>query len=158
MITADLICKLRQHFALDWRGIHGAPHWARVRRNGLLLATQSGANARVVEVFAFLHDSCRLNEYNDPEHGQRAAEFAKEWNGTLFLLTEPELKQLVMACDGHSSGITCAEVTIGTCWDADRLDLGRVGIRPHPSGLCTDAAKEPRFIEWAYQQSTRKAA
>ena len=30
-----------------------------------------------------------------------------------------------------------------------RIDLGRVGITPHPSRLCTEAAKEPEIIRWA---------
>ena len=33
--------------------------------------------------------------------------------------------------------------------DADRLDLGRVGIPPDPARLCTPAAKEPRAFAWA---------
>jgi uncharacterized protein len=40
-------------------------------------------------------------------------------------------------------------VTIQTCWDSDRLDLGRVGIMPHPSLLCTEVAKRPETIKWA---------
>jgi hypothetical protein len=33
------------------------------------------------------------------------------------------------------------DVTIQTCWDADRLDLGRVGIRPDPARMGTEAGK-----------------
>ena len=36
-----------------------------------------------------------------------------------------------------------------TCWDSDRLDLGRVGITPHPNRLCTAVAKRPEPIKWA---------
>ncbi len=36
-----------------------------------------------------------------------------------------------------------------TCWDADRLDLGRVGIMPEPSRLCTAAAKRSDLLKWA---------
>ena len=35
LITQGLVAVLRQEFRLDWGGIHGAAHWARVRRNGL---------------------------------------------------------------------------------------------------------------------------
>ena len=42
-----------------------------------------------------------------------------------------------------------------TCWDADRLDLGRVGIRPDPRRLFTAAARSPELLSWAYQRSLR---
>ncbi len=60
---------------------------------------------------------------------------------------------LVTACRDHSDGFTRADVTVQTCWDADRLDLGRVGMRPDPGRLCTEAAREPGGIEDAYQRS-----
>ena len=46
-----------------------------------------------------------------------------------------------------------ADITVQTCWDADRLDLGRVGIRPDPRRLCTAAARNPRMIEAAFARS-----
>jgi uncharacterized protein len=42
---------------------------------------------------------------------------------------------------------------VQTCWDADRLDLGRVGKRPDPRRLCTPAARDRDVIEWAYRRS-----
>jgi len=33
LLTSDLIAAVRERFALDWNGIHGVPHWARVRVN-----------------------------------------------------------------------------------------------------------------------------
>jgi uncharacterized protein len=56
---------------------------------------------------------------------------------------------LYRACEGHTHERTHPDVTIQTCWDADRLDLGRVGITPHPSRLCTGAAREQEMIKWA---------
>ena len=76
--SQPLLALLRSRFRLDWRGIHGAPHWARVRYNGLVLAEQTGANRRVVSLFAFLHDSCRWDDYRDAGHGARAAERVAE--------------------------------------------------------------------------------
>jgi uncharacterized protein len=46
-----------------------------------------------------------------------------------------------------------ADITIQTCWDADRLDLGRVGIVPDPARLCTVAARDPDLIRWAIERS-----
>jgi len=42
---------------------------------------------------------------------------------------------------------------VQTCWDSDRLDLGRVGIQPRPERLCTAAAQDPGTIRWAYERS-----
>ncbi len=153
LITPALIDTLRQQFELDWGGIHGASHWTRVRVNGLRLAGITGANTRVIEYFAFLHDSRRLNDGWDPEHGSRAAEFAASLRGTQVELSDEEFDLLHLACSLHSDGKTEADVTVQCCWDADRLDLGRVGIRPHPERLCSDAAKDPELIEWAHGRS-----
>jgi uncharacterized protein len=43
MIHRDFSTFLRAEFQLDWRGIHGVPHWARVRHNGLQIAQRNGA-------------------------------------------------------------------------------------------------------------------
>ena len=46
----------------------------------------------------------------------------------------------------HTDVHTTGDATLLACWDADRLDLGRVGITPRPDLLCTDAARE--LIPW----------
>jgi uncharacterized protein len=118
--------------------LHGPGHWRRVERNGLLLATQTGANLSVVQLFALFHDSRRLNDGWDPGHGARGAEFAASLRGTAFELTDDEFAQLHYACVWHTKGRAHTDATIATCWDADRLDLGRVGITPNPKRMCTD--------------------
>ena len=87
----QLLRHLRDRFLIDWHGHHGASHWVRVRRNGLLLAKGTGANALVVELFAFFHDSCRVNEYTDRNHGSRGAELAVKLWGKYFDATEAEM-------------------------------------------------------------------
>ena len=149
---------IRAQFLLDWQGIHGAPHWSRVLDNGLRLAERTGARADVVTLFAFLHDSRRRHDGNDFEHGPLAADYAVELGGHCFEIDDAGLSLLTVACRGHSDGLTEAEVTIQTCWDADRLDLGRVGRCPDPRRLCTPAARDPALIEWAYQRSIGAAA
>lgn len=155
LITSEFIRFARRHFALDWNGIHGAPHWSRVRHNGLLLAQHTGANTRVVEYFAFVHDLCRENDFRDPWHGHRAAEIAAKIAGDLIDVTAEELRLLQDACEGHSDGHLEADVTVMTCWDADRLDLGRVGIRPDPARLCNEQARCPKLLSMAYGRSIR---
>jgi len=155
VIRRELIHIIRKQFALNWEGLHGAPHWARVRVNGLRLAETTGANTEVVELFAFLHDSRRQNDDSDYEHGKRAAMFAQTLAGSVFELGPSDLEDLLTACRGHSDGLRQGTITVLTCWDADRLDLGRVGIKPHPNRLCTVAARDPAMIEWAYKRSLR---
>ena len=151
-----LLTLLRERLGLDWRGIHGAPHWARVRRNGLLLAERTGASRRVVSLFAFLHDSCRQDDGRDAQHGERAAVSVSALRERgLVELSDEEVELLSFACRYHSDGLVEADVTVQTCWDADRLDLGRVGKRPDPRRLCTPAARDRQLIAWAYGRSLR---
>jgi uncharacterized protein len=138
-----------EDYTLPWSGDHGVAHWARVYENGLRLAEQTGAAVEVVRLFAVLHDSRRISEGTDPDHGPRAAEFALTLRGRLFDLPDREFHLLHRACAGHTHERTHPDVTIQTCWDADRLDLGRVGITPHPKYLCTEVARRPTTIKWA---------
>ena len=149
----SLLRFLRDQFRLDWHGIHGAAHWARVRVNGLAMAKANGARADVVELFALLHDSQRQHEGHDRRHGPRAADFVAGLNGDYFKLDSTGLEMLVYACRHHSDGMMEGDVTVQTCWDADRLDLARVGIWPDPDRLCTEAAREPLFLERAIERS-----
>ena len=153
MIDQVLIARIRGEFALPLGGIHGEAHWARVRENGLRLAAQTGADVEIVELFAYLHDSKREHDGWDREHGLRAAAFSSSLNGSLLTLPAARLKLLACAIARHTDGLTQALVTVQTCWDADRLDLGRIGVRPDPCKLCTAAAKDPAMIEWAYRRS-----
>ncbi len=155
VLAPDLIAAIRVQYALPWRGIHGVAHWARVRETGLRLAARTGADHAVVELFAVLHDARRRNEGDDPGHGGRGAELAVAFRGTLIHLSDVEFALLRAACTDHTKGLIEADITIQTCWDADRLDLGRVGIVPDPARLCTAAAKEPAMRDWAYEQSLR---
>lgn len=153
-VSTELFEFLVTGHQLGHHGFHGRDHWLRVLLNGRMLAAETGANLRVVELFALLHDSCRENENDDPLHGHRAAAYAHTLRGTWFEATEHKMSLLALACELHSDGYTDADVTVQTCWDADRLDLGRVGIRPSARYLCTEAARRGDVIAAAYQRST----
>ena len=149
MNLTPILHAVLEDYGLPLGGDHGVAHRARVLENGLRLAEETGANVEVVSLFAVLHDSRRINEVTDPEHGPRAAEFAIELRGSVFDLEDHEFRLLYRACEGHTHERDHPDVTIQTCWDSDRLDLGRVGIMPHPSRLCTEVAKRPETIKWA---------
>ena len=156
LITPALVACLRQTFRLEWQGLHGAAHWARVRRNGLHLAQLNGANSRVVEYFAVLHDACRESDGHDAMHGPRAADFACTIRARHIHLDGGEFSLLIDAIAGHTHGHDHDDVTVRTCWDADRLDLARVGITPDPLRLCTAAARDPDTIARASAQAERR--
>ena len=149
MNLQPIIRVILEDYALPLEGDHGVAHWARVLENGEKLCTQTGAHNNIVALFAVLHDSRRINEIADPDHGMRAAEFATTIRRTLIGLDDHDFRLLCRACAGHTHERTHPDITIQTCWDADRLDLGRVGVTPHPRRLCTESAKHPDMIAWA---------
>lgn len=129
-------------FALGPHSLHGPDHWQRVERNALAISHYSTANALVVRLFAVLHDSHRQNESHDPDHGKRAADWAKTLRGQQFDLPDDAFNTLCQALIYHDKGRTSGDPTIGTCWDADRLDLTRVGIKPAEKLMSTERGRE----------------
>ena len=139
-------------YVLPVRGYHGVVHWARVLENGLRIAEETGADREVVTLFALFHDSRRINEHRDHGHGQRGGELARSLRGTHVHLDDSRFELLFEACRLHTDGHTSGDPTLLACWDADRLDLGRVGITPQPERLCTDAARV--LLPWAHPRAT----
>ncbi len=154
-VTRGLFDHLVGAYALGRGGLHGEDHWLRVLRNGREVAAETGANLRVVELFALLHDSKRENEDYDPKHGHRAAEHARSLRGEWFDADDREMDLLLEACRYHADGRVHGDPTVGTCWDADRLDLPRVGILPDPRRLCTEYAKRREVIDAACERAWR---
>jgi uncharacterized protein len=149
MVLKPLVYRILEDYALPWHGTHGVGHWARVLENGLRLAQETEAKVEIVQLFAVLHDSRRINEGTDDGHGLRGAELAAELRGNLFELSDADFELLYEACAYHTDGMTEADINVQVCWDADRLDLGRVGMMPEPKKLCTDAAKAMQMLKWA---------
>ena len=142
-----------QGYELPIYGDHGVVHWARVYENGLKMAELTGADPEVVKLFALFHDSRRINEHYDPGHGLRGGDLAQSLRGSLIHLNDLQFDLLYEACKLHTDGHTTGDFTLQACWDADRLDLGRVGITPVPERLCTDAAR--KLLRWADQRAVR---
>lgn len=153
-MTNELVTAIIDQMALDPRGLHGLAHWARVYDNGLRLAAATGADRRVVELFALFHDSRRLTEQADPDHGPRGALLAEQFHRDgLLVLDEQPLQLLLIACRLHTEARTHDDATVRTCFDADRLDLARIGKTVNPDYLCTEAARNPVCIAWATERS-----
>jgi uncharacterized protein len=153
IITLELIKEIHSKYCLNWLGIHGVRHWVRVREFGLILAEKTGADQDLVELFAVLHDSQRKHEALDKRHGPRSAVYAKSLNGKFFQLTENQLDLLTFAITHHTNMRHHDDITVQSCWDADRLDIGRIlFMKPNPKYFNTDYAKTLKMRDYAYSR------
>ena len=153
MISKELVHVILDQYSLPWTGRHGLSHWSRVLENGRRFVELNNAKLEVVQLFAVFHDAKRVNERMDFDHGRRGADYASSLRGKLFDLSKEDFDLLYTACAYHTDGLTESDVTVMCCWDADRLDLGRIGIDAQPQYLCTDSAKNPDLMEWAGKRS-----
>jgi uncharacterized protein len=129
---------------VDIAGSHGLRHWGSVQSTGRMIASAlPGAIPAVINLFAFIHDSKRVCDGCDPGHGLRAAQFAASLRAEgLFKLPDKEFELLHYACAHHTAGELIDNFTIAACWDADRLDLGRIGVQPRPEFMSTPIGRE----------------
>jgi len=138
-------------YKLSNDGVHGPNHWARVFQNGLLIGKQCSADLDVVKLFAIFHDCKRENDHQDPEHGLRAAKFIETIKEQLYL-DDSQIQTLQYACEHHTSGQISDDPTIGTCWDADRLDIGRMGMPLDKKYLSTNIKENDKLIDVMFKQ------
>lgn len=116
---------------------HGVEHWDRVAKFGQMLY-QHGVDMDVVMAFAYLHDSERMNNAEDINHGLRASKLIDTIRQTkLRYLSDVQIEKLKRACELHTIEHKTGDITIDTCFDADRMDLFRVGIKPSPERMAT---------------------
>ncbi len=153
MVSETLIRTILSQYALPPGGNHGIAHWARVYENAVRLATGARVSTGILGLFAVLHDACRLAEGTDPDHGRRAAEYAAGLRGTHFDLPDRDFALLHTACAHHADGLIDGSDVVLLCWDADRLDLGRVDVTPDPALLCTAAGRNVETREWADERA-----
>jgi len=71
-IIDDLLNLFIAQFRLSLDSPHGINHWKRVENIGVYLARFTGADVVVVRHFAYLHDSQRISNDADIQHGVRA--------------------------------------------------------------------------------------
>lgn len=140
----DLLSKTAKAdiFRSEIKGIHDSNHWFTVARLGMAIALAEGGDPSVALLFGLYHDCRRFDNGSDPEHGLRAAELVKKHFTEKELdISVPQFERLYTACSRHSDGLVYQDVTISACWDADRLDLTRVGWETRPELLGTETAK-----------------
>lgn len=140
IVPKSVLKKIVDEFFIKQSYIHGTPHWARVFYYGHYLADLTGMDKENAAFFSIFHDSKRFNDHDDPEHGQRGADFFRTFDKIINI--KPEQKEIIYeACSVHHYLKQSDSLEVGMCLDADRLDLWRVGIIPENEYLHTLQAK-----------------
>lgn len=132
--------------------IHGVDHWRAVGATAASLADVADMTAaddpaarsdrELLLLFALLHDSQRVDDGRDLEHGPRAALFLDELLGTDLITLEDERAAILReAIHDHTGGTTSDQPTVAICWDADRLLIHRVGFTPKAQYCSTPEAR-----------------
>lgn len=130
--------------------VHGERHWLETAWIALQLSREvPDADAVVALLFAVLHDSQRHDDGHDPLHGHRAARLFEKLPPALLSLSPEQRAHVRVACEAHADGKTTANRTLGVCWDADRLGLWRIGVRPDPQGLSLPISGRTETIDAA---------
>lgn len=147
MIKLDrkLLAHLLSNFKLDKDGDHGLSHWLRVIRYSLRLARGTSVDKNLLILFGLLHDSQRLDEYDDHFHGPRASQSLTSLReGGYLTLSDKDFLRLSRACEWHTVGFGSEppDIFLRIVWDADKLDLPRLGVEVLPELLWTDKAKD----------------
>lgn len=159
MVDENTLDTLRQFKAYQSK-IHGPRHWSHVALLGEKLAEQNNlddSSKRCIKAFAWLHDLWREDDGPDREHGRMAAKMLRTLDcGLVCSLSESEKRLVERACMYHSDGYIAEEAydlgllegidmdedvvitTVGCCWDADRLELLRLGCHPDPELMSTE--------------------
>lgn len=126
-IDYNSVIKYCVSHAFNIKGIHGIQHWLSVRDYGLYIAKSNGADVNIIELFAWFHDIGRVADRDDFGHGNKSVELMDNVHGKLFNLQPIEYDKLRFAVKHHTETIHDEDISIGTCWDSDRLDLNRLG-------------------------------
>ena len=134
----DVIACISKHMNGN-DNFHGLTHCQRVERNVHRLKC-SGVNMTVARLFAYFHDACRseCKTQSESEHGLLASELVLSLRNSLLKnLSDDEVAMLSNACKWHTTTFKTGNPTIDTCFDADKLDLWRIGAIPMPGKMAT---------------------
>lgn len=103
-------------------GIHDKGHAERVLDFALKLSEFFEVDRKVIVLSALLHDCGRVNDYDDPEHGERGAVLAKEFIRAHKIDVDASL--VARCIIGHVKEAN-TEVECKIIGDADKLDRFR---------------------------------
>lgn len=141
----NVIIEQVQEYSTNFNSsIHGHRHWICVSYLGIYLARKHNVNPLIPFLFGLFHDSMRDNDNDDEFHGSSGAELFKTLykNGFLSGISDSVLDTVVNACRTHTSAPPTDDLSLGVCYDADRLTLWRVYKTPEASYMSSETAKD----------------
>ena len=133
----------------DGLGLHGIPHLRRVASTAGRLAAAVGEDVEAAVIAGFLHDCARVHDGGGTRHAHDSADLAKEILATFYPHVDSD-----RLCDGiahHADGTVTDDPLIGSLWDADRLDLIRLGRETRPHLLSTGLARRVAALRMQFR-------
>lgn len=119
--------------------IHGISHLRRVAYLSGRYAYILKINLNDAVIAGYLHDCARENDSNGNSHAYESAYLAKGIIQGNLPVTN--INKIFYTIYHHADGITTKDPFMGCIWDADRLNLLRIGIIPNEKLLSTQLAK-----------------
>lgn len=157
VIPKKILIEVIESFYLQlFNGVHGIDHWTRVLQNGIILCDKNpNLNKNIIIAFSFFHDVGRTREDDEPIHGYNGGRRLLKYKYKINL-TKEEIDKCYEACVDHTHTRHHKDPQIAACWDADRLDLYRVGVMPDVDYLNLEESKEEDIIKEAATRSWDK--
>lgn len=144
IVPLKIVKKITDQFYIKDSFIHGIPHWSRVFYYGDILSDFNSLDIENIAYFSIFHDSRRFNDFEDPDHGLRGADFFRTFDKIIKLKNEQ--KEIIYeACKIHNYQKQSDSFEVGVCLDSDRIDLTRVGIKPNNDYLHSIQSKNDIF-------------
>jgi len=118
---------------------HGLPHLRNVSYTAGRIASAVNEDIEAAVVAGFLHDCARQDDNGGREHAYESALMARGIIQEHY--PHLEVERLYACIALHADGKVTEDMLIGSVWDADRLDLARIGIEVREEFLSTLIAK-----------------
>jgi len=120
-------------------GLHGLSHLRRVAILSGRLASATGEDVEAAVVMGFLHDGARTDDKGGNGHAHDSAVLARQ----LLKMFYPHLEadRICDAIARHADGEVTGDTLTACLWDADRLELKRIGRTIDLDLLSTRVAK-----------------
>lgn len=147
----DLIAQVEEnvvpYLSFSNSNIHGIKHLRKVAYLAGRFATCLNTNIEAAVIGGYLHDCARIDDGVGNHHAHKSAVLAEKILNEIYP-NYVESKTIYNAIYSHADGLISDDKIIGCVWDADRLNLIRLGIIPQLDLLSTPVARRllSRFL------------